>query len=84
MNNLGIILKANEAYCCQTDIELNQKLHGRIFPHEKIQQDTRRISYESDGLFHFFLGDLLITLPKHNTYHDRYLRVCSINCKKTV
>lgn len=72
MNTEGIILKANGTYFCQTDIVLNQKLHGRIFPHERIQQETRRIRYKSDGLFHLFLGDLLTTLPKHNTYHDRY------------
>lgn len=82
MNNAGSILKANETYYCQTDIVLNQKLHGRIFPHKKIQQETGRISYKCDGLFHFFLGDLLITLPKHSTYHDRYLGVCSMNGEK--
>lgn len=38
MNNAEIILKANDTYYCQTDIVLNQKLHGRIFPHETIPQ----------------------------------------------
>lgn len=56
MSNLGIILKANETYFCQTDIVLNQKLHGRIFPHEQIVQETGRISNKSDGLPISFLS----------------------------